>query len=177
MEYKPGKIRSLKHKVEQNSEIIKSVVDNIIQKYLRELDEIMQDTRNLIKQLKENKTEISDEDLERITLQLPVYYYFACGGLEDLGVESENAEAIKDEIYNQMYLEVKGTIQDKTKAAELETFEERMVEVAYNRAYKKLKIKLDGIDKMFSAAKKIISKRMKEMDISHRELPYNVKDD
>lgn len=171
MEYEPGKIRTLKHKVEDNSEVIKGVVDNIIAKYLRELDEIMEDTRDIIEQLGDDT--LSDEDLERITLQLPIYYYFACGGLEDLGVESENATAIKDEIYNEIYLDQEGTIQDKSKAAELETFEERMVEVAYNRAYKKLKIKLNAIDKMFSASKKIISKRMKERDIENRELPYN----
>ena len=171
MEYEPGKIRTLKNKVEKNSEVIKDVVDSIVAKYLRELDNIMVDTRNLIEQLGDDK--MSDEDLERITLQLPIYYYFACGGLEDLGVESENASAVKEEIYNEVYLKIEGTIQDKTHAAELETFEERMVEVAYNRAYKKLKIKLDGIDKMFSAAKKIISKRMKDRDIENRELPYN----
>jgi hypothetical protein len=173
MEYKPGRIRTLKNKVEKNSEIIKDIVDSIVAKYLRELDDIMMNTKELVESLGDDK--ISDEDLERITLQLPIYYYFACGGLEDLGVESENAGAVKEEIYNKVYLEIEGTIQDKTHGAELKTFEERMVEVAYNRAYKKLKIKLDGIDKTFSAAKKIISKRMKDRDIENRELPYNAR--
>lgn len=168
MTYDEGKLRSLRREVEKNADIINRIVDTIIGKYVTELNKVIEDARNLI----ENKDRLTDTEIEDLVLRIPVYLYFAAEGLETLGVEGDNAKAIKSEAYNEAYLVAEGTIKDKEAAAELQTFSEQMIETAYTRAYKKLKAQIEKAEHVFSGAKKVLSKRMQEWEIARTELQY-----
>lgn len=163
------KLRPLKKKVEENSKVIDSLVDSIITKYSRDLHQFIENVKALIEEAKQRNSEVSDVDLEHIVLEIPVYMYFASNGLETLGIEGDNAKAIRMEVLNEIYLEAKGTIQDKQKAAELQTMQEYLIEIAFTRAYKKLKTQVEMADKVFSGAKKVLSKRMLEVDVLKRD--------
>lgn len=159
------KMRGMKARVQQNSQVINRLVDSIIGKYAAPLDDYFTKVKELI----EFHDTLSNEDIERIVLQLPVYMYFAAEALETLGVEGDNAKAVKSEAFNTVYLEMEGTIQDKTKAAELQTFSEEMLETAYVRAYKKLKIQVEKSEHLFTGAKKVMDKRIRELDLHHMD--------
>lgn len=160
-----NKMRQVKAKVEMNSITLERLVDNIVLKYNRELTEEV----DKVKVLLDKKDTLEDSEIENLVMRIPVYMYYAGGGLESLGIEADMAKAVKLEIYNEKYMELDGTIKDKEAEAYNQTFNEQLIEVAFQRAYKKLKIQLEMADSVFSGAKKVLTKRMMDIDISKRD--------
>ncbi len=152
------RLRTIKRQVEENSAVVEQIVEQIVTKYNRELHDLMAE----VKQKLDAKNDLTDEELDNITLRLPIYMYFAAGGLEVLGIEGDAAKATKMAIFNQKYLLADGTIQDKTKTAEISTLNESVIETAFIRAYKQLKTQIDMAEHVFSGVKKVVSKRMQE---------------
>jgi hypothetical protein len=160
------KLRSRKIEVEQNSAKIEQIVDQLVSKYNRDLDDFMNKVKDLLSEADRKGSEISTTDIENITLRVPLYMYFAANGLETLGIQGDNAKAARMEVFNEIYLDASGTIQDKTHTAEQETFAEYLLEIAFTRAYKKLKTKLEMAEQMCQASRKVLQKRISEMDIT-----------
>lgn len=152
-------MRLLKMRVEEESEALNNLVDSIVNKYSKDLERCIERVRDLLKE----SDKISNEELEKIVMEIPVHMYFAVEGLEKLGIEGDNAKAMRKEIFNGVYIDTPGTIEDKTKAAELATMSEYYVEVAYQRAYKKLKEKIQKAEHVFTGAKKVLDKRTNEL--------------
>lgn len=162
-----AKMRSIRHRVEVTSQPINRIVDQIVAKYSSDLTDLIDRLKTELKR----PDRISDGDLENLTLKIPAYLYFASSGLEALGVEGDNAKAVKMELFNELFTETNGTIEDKKKRAELGTFPEYLIEVAFTRAYKKLKTQIDMAEHVFSGVKKVLSKRMLEYEITYRDSP------
>lgn len=162
------RLRSVRYKVQENSEVIEKIVLNITGKYSDDLDREV----NKIKQLLESSDTLSDSEIEILVMRLPIYMYHAISGLEKLGVEGDMAKAVKLEVYNQNYLDSEGTIQDKTNQAELQTINEQMIEIAFTRSYRQLRSKIEQAEHVFSGAKKVLTKRMQDLEL-HRVDKYN----
>jgi hypothetical protein len=158
------RLRTIKKQVEENAEIVESIVEQIVAKYNRDLEELMIEVKSKL----DLKNELTDEELEQITLKLPVFMYFSAGGIEILGVECDSAKAVKLSVFNQKYLAYEGTIQDKTKQAELLTLNEHIIETAFARAYKQLKVQLEMAEHVFSGVRKVLQKRIDEASLSRR---------
>lgn len=153
-----SKMRTLRARVEENSVVIESIVAHLVRKYNSELE----DTISRLRDSLQDPQALSDEDLEAATLKIPLYLYFAAGGLESLGTEGDTAKAAKLEAFNKAYQAVEGTIADKTAYAENLTFPEYLVEIAFIRAYKKLKLQIEMAVNLSAAVKKVLSKRMED---------------
>lgn len=160
-----GKLKELKDKVDEESEILEYAVTAICGNYLEELDKYVEKVKNTI----EN---IGDFELEKIVMMLPVLMYYAIEPLERLTMQAEYSKAMKKDIFNNYYLKAEGTIQDKTRFSELQTMNEELIEMAYERAFRKVKSKITTAEHIFSGAKKILTKRMQEYDIGKMELQY-----
>lgn len=163
MDINEGRIRSTKVKAEQNSRIVESIVNQLVAKYNKDLQDLTERVRNFILEMKNNPdVELDIVTLEHWLLELPTFLYFAGSGLELLGIEGDNASAIKEEAFNLAYQQVEGTIGDKKAHAELQTFNERIVEIAFQRAYKKLKTQLYNAEILYKSISKIYGKRTEE---------------
>jgi hypothetical protein len=160
-----AKMRSIKKRVEESSLPLEKIVESIVAKYDKDLTAFIDRMKGLLSR----RDILSEQDLEDAILKIPVFMYFASNGLESLGIEGDTAKAVKMEVFNKAFAEIEGTIQDKTRHAELQTFPEYLVDVAYQRAYKKLKTKLDNAEHVFSGMKKVLSKRMLEMELTSRD--------
>lgn len=147
---------------------VERIVQNIVLKYNRELTEEV----NKIKELLNKKETLDDSEVEKLVMRIPVFMYYAASGLETLGIESDMAKAVKLEVYNNKYMDAEGTIKDKEAEAENLTFNEHMIEVAFARSYKMLKIQIEMADSVFSGAKKVLSKRMQDIDLNKND-KYN----
>lgn len=159
------RIRTLKNQVEKGSVQVDQLVDKLVAKYSRELDEFVDEVKEIIKR----RDRVTDEELELMALNIPVFMYYAASGIETLGVELETAKSINLGAYNIQYLRGEGTIKDKTAFAETNTQDEALIEMAFSRAYKKLQTKIKMAEHVFSGAKKVLSKRIQEVNISKTE--------
>ena len=163
-----NKCRSLKHQAEKYSETIEKIVDSLVRQYNKDLDDFMAKVKAML----DKNDHLTNDEIENITLRVPVYMYWASNGLETLGIQGDNAKAIKMEAYNNAVMSIDGTIRDKESYAENATLNEYLVDVAFSRAYKKLKTKLDMAVQLCQASRKVLQKRIAEIEIHQMEPNY-----
>lgn len=169
MELKRNELEKVMGRVIDDSKIINEIVNKIEERYAKDLNDFMLKVEQLLKR----ERELTDGELEEIVLKIPVFLYFAVQGLETLGVESDMAKAVKEEIAAEVFLKAEGTIPDKTKTAEMATQKEHIIAAAFARAYRKLKMLIDKAELLFSGASKIHQKRITELSIRAKEEFYN----
>lgn len=154
---------SIMNKVDNTSDMIKDISDNLVEKYCRSLDTEMAVIRL---ELKENNS-LTDDTLEKHILELANILYFTGSAQEDLGIKEDTCKAIRQEVYSRAREEATGTVADKTAKAELISQQETVVLSIYSRAYKKVKIRMDAGYEMLNSLKKVMNKRITEMELSN----------
>lgn len=162
-EIQVGKVRSLQKRIDNNSDLVDTIVNRLVSDYCRPLDDYMQFIRNI---LNDPANPPSDRELDDFALNIPVLLYFTGEAQESLGVREDVAKAVKQELYNEIYDRSSGTIADKTAAAELATQNEYIAHIAYQRAYKKVKLRMEAANETLQSIKKIISRRMVEYEVA-----------
>jgi len=158
-----GKVRSLQKRIDENSDLLDSIVNRLVSEYCRSLDEYMQFIRNI---LNDTANPPTDRELDDFALNIPVLIYFTGEAQEALGIKEDVAKAVKQELYNEIYDKATGTIADKSAAAELATQNEYIAHIAYQRAYKKVKLRMEAANETLQSIKKIISRRMVEYEVA-----------
>ena len=158
-----NKIRQLQKRVNKNGELIDNIVNKLVSSYCQQLDDYMASIRDI---LLDTNNPPTDQELDTFILNLPVLIYFAGEGQEALGVKEDVAKAVKQELYNEVYDKATGTIADKTALAELATQNEFITHVAYNRAYKKIKLRCEAANETLQSCKKVLSRRVSEYEMT-----------
>lgn len=154
-------------KIEFTSEKVLEISTKIADEYSLELDE-------LIVKIKSRILNISNAELEEYILDLAQCLYFTGAAQEDLGIKEDTSKAIKTEIYNNAKKSTKGTVADKEAAAVLASQQQSIVNSIYNRAYRKLKFKVDAGYEVLTSLKKIMTKRISEAELSNSRFIGNV---
>ena len=162
-EIEVGKVRQLQKRIEANSDIVESIVNRLVSEYCKPLDDYMDFIRGI---LNDHDNPPTDRELDDFTLNIPVLLYFTGEAQETLGIKEDVAKAVKQELYNEIYDKSTGTIADKTAAAELATQNEYIAHIAYQRAYKKIKLRMEAANEMLQSVKKVISRRMVEYEVA-----------
>lgn len=161
------KISEVQAKVEENSEMINKLVDDVIQPYCRDLDKYVKFIHNC---LKDGENPPTDVELDDFVLNLSTYIYWASGACEQLGIRDDISKAVYKEIYHTKRNELSsGTVADKDSIAELESVQEQITNVVYNRAYKIMKSKVENAQELLSSCKKVLSHRLQEMSLTQIE--------
>ena len=157
-------IHEIMGKVEDNSAKVEKLVDELVNKYCHQLDELVSAFKEV---LHDKDNPITEDELDEICLKLPSYLYFIGEAQERFGIKEDIAKSVKMELYNQVHQRTKGTIADKQAASEAATLEEDIVYKAYQRSYKRIKQKLEAAYELLSSIKKVISRRMGEQELSN----------
>lgn len=164
--------------VKQHSKDITDIVNGLVKRYSKELDEFVEVVQKYLQLVKEGTMEVYDtETLELQAIKLPTLLYFAGDGLEILGAESDVAEYRRKELYNQVISELsteKYTIPDKKAEAEKRTEYEAMVTEIYDRAYKQLKLKIEHATKLLESMKKVMEIRTAKISKGKGGDEYNL---
>lgn len=150
-------------KVEDNGTLIDEIVDKLIYPYTSELDEYMEFVKELVSNTNHPPT---NQELDDFTLNIPVLLYFTSQGQETLGVKEDLAKAFKVELFNKFYGQAEGTVPDKKAYAELETRSQEITQIAYNRAYKKIRLKMELANETLQSVKKVMTRRITEYELS-----------
>lgn len=158
------KIAETQDKVEENSETINKLVNDVIQPYCKDLDKYV----GFIKKcLKDGENPPTDAELDDFVLNLSTYIYWASGSCEQLGIRDDISKAVYKEVYhNKRNTLNSGTVADKDSIAELESLQEQITNVVYNRAYKIMKSKVENAQELLSSCKKVLSHRLAEMQLT-----------
>ena len=156
--------KDIMQKVDNISDTIKEISDKLVEKYCGELDEEMKKIGNLLI-CSQNMT---DNELDFEILNLANILYFVGAGQEDLGIKEDTCKAIRQEVYSKAREQATGkTVADKTAQAELVAQAETMTLAIYSRAYKKVKLRMDAGYEMLNSLKKVMNKRITEMELSN----------
>lgn len=165
---------SIMNKVDNTSNMIKEISDNLVTEYCKPLDVEMEVIRL---ELKENNS-LTDDTLEKHILELANILYFTGSAQEDLGIKEDICKAIRQEVYSKAREQATGkTVADKTAQAELIAQAETMTLAIYSRAYKKVKLRMDAGYEMLNSLKKVMNKRITEMELSNSRYINNSKGD
>ena len=157
-------IKSIKLRVEDNSHIVDDIVRDIIKPYTEGLDRYVGFIKSC---LKDGENPPTDFELEDFCMNLSVEIYFAGGMCEQLGIRDDIAKAVYRETYNNVRDTAgDGTVQDKNTLAELGSQQEQLISVCYTRAYKTVKAKVDNAQELLSSCKKVLSRRMQELELT-----------
>lgn len=146
----PKTAESIMQKVDNISATIKEISDKLVNKYCKDLDDLM----SVIREELQDKGEIIDEELELHIMNLANTLYFTGSAQEDLGIKEDTCKAIRQEVYSFYRNEATGTVADKTALAELACQQETMTLAIYSRAYKKVKLRMDAGYEMLNSLKK-----------------------
>jgi hypothetical protein len=156
------KVTEIQNRIENNSLLIDEIVNKLVQDYCKQLDDYVSFIQNVLQDIDHPPT---DEELDDFVMNLPVLLYFTGEGMESLGIREDTSKAVKMEKYNEVYNQVKGTIADKTALAETESQAEFITNMAYSRAYKKIKLRLDLGNELLQSIKKVITRRTSEYEL------------
>ena len=130
-----------------------------------ELDTLMD---MMHKKVNKEGYEISDKELEKLIIRLPILIYELNNTLMKAGIREDLAKIIKQTNYNSSYVMQEGTIADKKAGAELDIKEEILLETTWKRSVKIINQKMEIAGELLSSCKKILSKRMEEISIIKR---------
>ena len=160
------------NKVDNISDTIQKISDNLVENYCAELDTIMNELHNLLGSSKE----LSTDTIQDYILYLANTLYFVGSVQEDLGIKEDTCKAIRQEVYSKAREQSTGkTVADKTAQAELIAQAETMTLAIYSRAYKKVKLRMDAGYEMLNSLKKVMNKRITEMELSNSRYINNSK--
>lgn len=166
-----NKVSELLSNVDKNVKYFNDITDKVTKSYTEHLDKLMKTFYLNHRKLKDYST----DELERLYLDLTNLLYFMGDRLEQLGINSDVSKATKQEVYNKAYLnnqikdvdkKNKTTISENQAVAEESSKYETVVNSIYERAYRIVKFKIDAGYEMVHTISKVLSKRMKEVDLS-----------
>lgn len=157
------KIKALQTQVNKNSDVIEEIVNKLVADYCTQLDDYM---AQIDEMLLNEEQPITDYQLDYFALNLPVLLYFTGEAQEAIGLREDIAKAVRQEVFNNAFKLATGTIADKNAEGELATQAEMIVHVAHQRAYRKIKLRMEAANEMLQSIKKVISRRMVEYEIS-----------
>lgn len=158
----PKTAESIMKKVDNISDTIGELSDNLVRRYCKDLNILMLNIQAFIK-----ANNVTDEFLETSILDLANILYFTGSAQEDLGIKEDICKAIRQEVYSFYRNEATGTVADKTALAELACQKETTTLAIYSRAYKKVKLRMDAGYEMLNSLKKVMNKRITEMELSN----------
>lgn len=158
------KVKQIKLHIEDNSVTIDGIVNDIIQPYCKDLDNYV---KFISECLKDGENPPTDVELDDFCLNLSTYIYFAGGMCEQLGIRDDISKAVYKEMYHSSRASLdKGTVADKDSLAELNSQQEQITNICYNRAYKIMKSKVENAQELLSSCKKVLTRRMNEAELT-----------
>ena len=149
--------------VDKRSQPVQEIVEKIVNSYCSELSMVIHKLRSMIK---DDTTELSDLEIEDILIQLPTILYDMTDSQEMVGLQNDVANQIYKEANSEAFRLARGTISDKTAAADLSTRSQQIEKIIFDRSYKIIKQKIEMAIETLNSVKKIQASRMQRYDLS-----------
>ena len=109
---------------------------------------------------------ITNEELDDIIMTIPTLLYFISEQQEKLGIKHDVSKSSRELLYNKIYMDTPGTAGIKKARADSQLVNESLVNIVYSRTYTIIKSKVDFALELLQSAKKILSRRISENEIT-----------
>ena len=153
--------KNKQYMVEQDSKAIESLVNQIVENSAKEVDKYINNIKHEL-----DIADLSISELNIILLKLCYYYYYLANEQEMVGIRQDIAGIYEREQYNLHFMGSTGTVASKTSQAEEKTKEARVIALVWEKSYKILKNRYCALASYIDAIKKIITTKIKEMELS-----------
>lgn len=150
--------------IDNESVYIDELVDSIVQSVCKDLDDYVKYVQQLLDA--NDSAPITNEELDDMIMTIPTHLYFIGDKQESLGIREDIAKITETERYNQLMLDTDGAVAIKQATAKLYTQEEALMSVVYQRVTKKIKYRTDYAMELLQSCKKVLSRRMTELELS-----------
>ena len=140
-----------------------AIVRQEVDKICKSLDEYVD---YVLKLLNDDTRDITDVELDYIATTLAVEMYYVGKEVEIIGLKEDIAEFVKKENYDVAFSSADGTVADKTSTGRLKSQEEALIEIHCKRCYKSINQRLERADKILDAVKKVMTRRVAELELS-----------
>ena len=165
------KIENIKEYIEQSMSGVDAIatqlddlVTMVVEKSCSELDNYVTYVKAL---LDDESRPITDIELDDIVMTLPTLLYFASVNQEIVGLREDIAKMHENNAYSDALQEATGTVQEKQSYAKSLIQNEMLTTIVYQRATKQIKAKTDTALEVLQSCKKVLTRRMSELDISN----------
>lgn len=148
-------------RVENKSQPMLDAVNFIVKNHTGDLEQVIHKIRDM---LKDETDQLTDLEIDDIMLQLPILLFDNTDDQELVGLQSDLANQIYREAYNEAYKLARGTVADKSSVAELNAMVNKLDSFIYDRAYKIIKQKIDMARETLNAVKKVQASRQQRYD-------------
>ena len=168
-------IKELIDKNDYDSIYINELVDNLVNKCCGSLDKYIEYVSKI---LNDTNYDVSDKELEDITMTIPTLLYYVGTQQEKIGVKRDISESSKNLLYNEIFSSLSGTAGAKKSVAELKIVDEEIVVFIFTRAYNIVKSKVTYAFEVLQSAKKVMSRRIAESEltkVANVSIPINKK--
>ena len=138
------------------------IVNQIVSLHCADLDKLINQIQSV---LLSNEDDLTDEELDKILLSLPVMLYSLSDKQEFLGIKEDVSNMVTKEYYNKAYLEYEGKVGEKTIYAEDNSKEQLLISSLIGRAYKIIKSRIEAGYELLNSVKKIVNRRISYADM------------
>ena len=149
---------------DSDSDYIQSLTDELVNSCCDKLDKYIDYVSN---QMNDPDYELTPKQLDDIVMTIPTMLYYVGTQQERFGIKRDVSKTSRDLLYNKIYQDTSGTAGVKKSTAESQLFNEDMVVLVYKSAYETIKAKVSFAMEILQSAKKIISRRMAESELSN----------
>lgn len=158
-----SKTKRKKDSMVKYGERLNLLVNDIVMSCTENLTKLMFTIKNYLKE----PDLISDSVLETLILDLANELYFVGLEVEKLGIQEDVCKSIRQEAYTISRQEFLGTVVDRNNMADRAVQGETLVQCVYSRSYKSVKIAMDAGYEMLNSLKKIMNRRIAELELSN----------
>lgn len=148
---------------DENAEYVSTLVENLVEKCCSDLDKYVEYISSI---LKDTSYAITNEELDDIIMTIPTLLYFISEQQEKLGIKHDVSKSSRELLYNKIYMDTPGTAGIKKARADSQLVNESLVNIVYSRTYTIIKSKVDFALELLQSAKKILSRRISENEIT-----------
>ena len=148
--------------VNKKAALLKELVDEVVGDKLDLLDSMIHNVSVMLS----NEKELTNQDLNRIILQLPLYVYELSDFIQKLEIRISIAEASQNEDEANATLTTEGTVATKQARSRKAGLKNYLIYSAYKGALTMVKNKMNTALELLAGAKKVQSSRMAEIQLS-----------
>lgn len=156
--------------MESDSDYIFEIVNKIVKDCCENLDKYVEYVKD---RMSDANCELTNKELDDIIVTIPTLLYFVSVQQEKLGIKHDISKLNRNAVFNKEYLNAPGTAGAKKAQAESKVINDDIASIIFVRAYNTIKSKVDAATEILQSAKKVVSRRISEFELSKVSVDRN----